>query len=77
MPYIFVSLILAMIFGLTVHGIYGVEGLYNQWWVDRIFWAIIGCGLVLASLDILRCTACRWLRRHWPEFCQRLSCTEN
>jgi cytochrome c biogenesis protein CcdA len=60
MTYLFVSLSLAMVFGIAVTGIYGTQALLEPW-VDITFRWIIGVGMVLATLNNAWCFLCRLL----------------
>ena len=74
MRYVLPSLILATLFGLIAHALYGTDGLIQRPWVDTAFWGIILAGGVLAGLDALRCVLCRGRRRNATLLCRWTPC---
>ncbi len=62
MIYIFLSLILAMVFGLGAHSYYGTEDLMKQVWVEYVFWAILFVGALSALVASTRSLLCKILQ---------------
>ena len=57
---VLISLVLAAVFDLMAHTVYGTKGLPNQPWVDSVIWAMITAGIVISLLQTsTACLACR------------------
>ncbi len=46
-----VGLVLAMVFGLMAHTVYGTMGLTDEAWVNAVFWTIIATGVAVSLLQ--------------------------
>lgn len=57
---IFIGAVLAMLFGISSVVIFGMEGMMTKAWIDQVFWALIGTGVVISAINaVWECLPCK------------------
>jgi ABC-type antimicrobial peptide transport system permease subunit len=77
MLYILFSFLIASLFAIFTNGYFDAKTLLPPTWVESGYWAIMGAGVFLAFLDIVRNQLCCLTQTKNKLLCHGTQCPDN